>query len=140
MEFVTRMAGDVLVVGVAEPMTLEASNAAKFRDALADLLEGATTVVIDMQEINLLDSSGLAVFVAIWRGISSRGGEIRLSGMDPLMRRVFEVTRVSELFEMFETVEEALTGPKDNPKAQETGNVRERSSSEVAARPSLSYQ
>ena len=100
-------------------------------------------MVIDMQKINLLDSSGLAVFVAIWRGISSRDGEIRLSGMDPLMRRVFEVTRVGELFELFElfeTVEEALTDPKDNPKVQEAGKARERSSGEVAARGSLMYQ
>ena len=43
-----------------------------------------------------------------------------------------------QLFEMFSTVEEALTGPEDNPKAQEAGKVRERSSGEVvAARPVL---
>ena len=108
MELVTRKIRDVLLVGLAQPDTLEANNVGPFRESMADLVETNPRVLIDMSNITFLDSSGLGALVAIWRRLSSREGEIKLCSIPPSVRTVFEITRMHRVFEIYETEEEAL--------------------------------
>lgn len=108
MELVTKKVGDIVVIGLGEPGTLEASNVGPFRETMANLVKDATRVLIDMGNITFLDSSGLGALVAIWRSISSRDGEIKLCRIGPSVRTVFELTRIHRVLEIYDTEEEAL--------------------------------
>jgi len=108
MELVTKKVGDIVVIGLDEPGTLEASNVGPFRETMANLIKDATRVLIDMGNITFLDSSGLGALVAIWRSISSRDGEIKLCRIGPSVRTVFELTRIHRVLEIYDTEEEAL--------------------------------
>lgn len=108
MELTTKKVRDIIVVGLAEPGTLEASNVEPFREAMANLVEGTTRLLIDMGNITFLDSSGLGALVAIWRSVSARDGEMKLCRIGPMVRTVFELTRIHRIFEIYDTEEEAL--------------------------------
>ena len=115
MELVATTVGDILVVGLAESGALEADNVAAFREAMANLLQDRPRVLVDMSNITFLDSSGLGALVAIWRSLSSREGEIKLCGLGPPVRTVFEITRMHRVFEIYDTEEEALASYKAAP-------------------------
>ena len=114
MELVTKKAGDIVVVGLAEPGTLEASNVGPFRETMANLVKDATRLVIDMGNVTFLDSSGLGALVAVWRSLSSRDGEMKLCRIGPSVRTVFELTRIHRVFEIYNTEEEALASYHDD--------------------------
>ena len=59
MDLTTNTVQDILVVGLAEPGELEASNVGDFRDTVSSLLEGTNRLLVDMINVTFLDSSGL---------------------------------------------------------------------------------
>lgn len=115
MELVTKKVGDILVIGLAEPGDLEAQNVEAFRGATASLIQDVPGVLLDMTNVTFLDSSGLGALVAIWRTLSSRRGKIKLSGVRPMVRTVFDMTRMDRIFEMYDTEQEALASYDAGP-------------------------
>ena len=113
MELVTKTAGDVLVVGIAQPGTLEATNVGDFREAMSRLPKDSTKLVIDMANVTFLDSSGLGAFIKIWRDFTGKSGEMKLCRLDPAVRSVFDLTRLSRVFQIYDTEAEALASYRD---------------------------
>ena len=108
MELVTKKVGEVVVVGLAEPGTLDSSNVEDFREKMTDMVEHGTKFLVNMSNVTFLDSSGLHAFVALWRNVSSLDGQIKLCSIDPSVRTVFELTRIHRVLEIHDTEEGAL--------------------------------
>ncbi len=99
--------GKVKVLACAGRMDAQVSDLLK--DRIRDLLdEGATQLVVDMEGLEFLDSSGLGALVSCLRRVKEKKGEIKLAGLRPEVRSIFEITRVSRLFHICETVPEAI--------------------------------
>ena len=109
MELVTRKVGDLFVVGLAQPGTLEASNVEDFRTTVAELVDAVNSILVDLSNVTFLDSSGLGALVAIWRNLSLKGGQVKLCGINPSVRTVFELTRIHRIFEIYDTQAEAIS-------------------------------
>ncbi len=108
MELVSKTVDDILVVGLAEPGALEASNVEDFRKAMANILENVRRVLLDLGNVTFLDSSGLGALVAIWSKVSSNDGEIKLCRIGPAVATLFEITRIHRILELYDTEEEAI--------------------------------
>ncbi|HAS83716.1 MAG TPA: hypothetical protein DCS43_13850 [Verrucomicrobia bacterium] len=70
--------------------------------------EKVTQYVIDVSAMDFIDSAGLGVLIALLKRVTERGGDIRIAGLLAKARVVFEITRAFKIFEIYETVEEAL--------------------------------
>jgi anti-sigma B factor antagonist len=68
-------------------------------------------VILDLSRLDFVDSTGLGVFVGALRRIRAEGGELRLAGATPSIRRVFGVTGLDRVFDLFPTVEAATEAP-----------------------------
>lgn len=68
----------------------------RFRDALLEA-QGSPRVVVDLTAVTFLDSSGLKALVAAYHRVPA-GGELRVVGLRPNIRRVFEITGLLALF------------------------------------------
>jgi anti-sigma B factor antagonist len=108
MELSTRTSNDVLIIGFSEPGSLEASNSPEFREKVAALLQGKPKVILDLSNMTFVDSSGIGALIAISRSLSATDGELRLVGLAPAVRTVFELTRLYRAFEIYDSEEEAL--------------------------------
>jgi anti-sigma B factor antagonist len=64
-------------------------------DALA---AGGSRVVIDLSDLEFLDSTGLALFLTARQRLADRGQDLSLRRPRPAVRRLFELTRTVELF------------------------------------------
>ena len=67
-------------------------------------------LVIDLQEVVYIDSSGVGMLVEIFRRVRSYGGSLRLCGLGRQVLGVFEITRLDKFFSIYPGQLEALAG------------------------------
>ena len=66
-------------------------------------------VVVDLEKVTYIDSSGLATLVEILKKTKSSGGSLGLSGLSDKVRSLFEITKLDKLFVILRTQDEAVS-------------------------------
>ena len=101
--------GDKVVLHVAGRM--DAENAHQFELRCESCIaEGYTSLIIDLSDLAYISSLGLRSVVAVSKKARDKGGELRICRMTGLVRQVFEITRLSQVFPVHDSVESALMG------------------------------
>jgi anti-sigma B factor antagonist len=78
---------------------LDVSTSERLRAELLTLIEdGSRSLVIDMSELALIDSTGLGVLVGILKRMLQYGGEMVLKGPRRSARKVFGITGLDRVF------------------------------------------
>lgn len=72
------------------------------------LAEGHIQVVLDLTEVEFIDSAGLVVMIRCLKRIRSRAGDVYLAALQPEVRCVLELTRLDRVFESFINVPAAV--------------------------------
>lgn len=99
--------GDVAVITL--PMTtLDASTVGEFEREILPLLKTRTRWVMDMSNLEFVDSSGLGMFMRCLRPLRAAGGDLKLFGMTKPVRTIFELVRFHRIIEIYNTQEEAI--------------------------------
>ncbi|MDF7806798.1 STAS domain-containing protein [Pontiellaceae bacterium B12219] len=102
---------DVGVVQVNKALTAATVDA--FRDQLGTWQEAEPTVkdfVIDLRNVDFMDSAGLGTLIAVLKRITERKGDMKIANLQKKPRMVFEITRAYKVFEIYESVEDAIKG------------------------------
>jgi anti-sigma B factor antagonist len=69
-------------------------------------------VVIDLEKVGYIDSSGLATLVELLKKTKSLGGSLALAGMSDKVRSLFEITKLDKLFLIVPNQQEAVAKVK----------------------------
>lgn len=72
--------------------------------------QGHYNVLLDLHQVEFIDSIGISTLVSGLKQLRARGGDLRLIGLQPSARAIFELMMLDRVFEIFETPEEALKG------------------------------
>ncbi len=100
------------VVVLAPTGRLDITTAWQFRLKLQEAISEETpNILVNLSEVNFIDSSGLTSLVAGMRDADKIDGGFRLCNVHPEAKLVFEVTMMDSVFEIYETEEEALAAP-----------------------------
>jgi len=75
-------------------------------DILSEMPEGAN-VLFDLSNMVHIDSSGLGVLVQVLQKAKAGGGKVVLAALQPAPKIVFDITKVSRVFEIVPTVADA---------------------------------
>ncbi len=90
---------------------LDITTAWEFRLKLQECISKLSHhLVINLGQVNFIDSSGLTSLVAGMRDADKVKGSFRLCNVHPEAKLVFEVTMMDSVFQIFETESEALDG------------------------------
>lgn len=90
---------------------VDAYTSARFRESIIELIEsGAANLVIDMEKVEYIDSSGLGALVGGLKRASERSGKIVIVCNNPQIRKVFEITGLEKVFHLYGTEDEAVNG------------------------------
>lgn len=65
-------------------------------------------LLISFANVDHLSSAALGVLITVNNKIRKRSGQLALANIDPQIREVFVITRLINLFQIFESTEEAL--------------------------------
>jgi anti-anti-sigma factor len=88
---------------------MDADSAGKLEpECDACIADGLTHLVIDLGDLAYISSMGLRSFVSVAKKLKDKGGELRVCRLTGLVRQVFEITRLAQLFPLHDTVESAL--------------------------------
>lgn len=65
-------------------------------------------LIIDLAEVEYMDSSGVGVLVHVFQKVKANQGKLRLVRMNPRVRSVFEITKLDKYFVICDSEEQAL--------------------------------
>ena len=71
--------------------------------------QSSKKIVVDLEKVNYIDSSGLATLVEILKRTKSQGGSLGLSGLSEKVKSLFEITKLDKLFVILHTQDEAVS-------------------------------
>jgi anti-sigma B factor antagonist len=110
LEVLTHQADNGVTV-LAPTGRLDVAGAPTLKNAIDEVAKnGPTRVVIDMEGVSFVDSTGLGSVIAALKQVRTNQGELRLAAPNQQVRVVLELTTLDRVFRYYATVEEALTG------------------------------
>ena len=86
---------------------LVAAVAPSLREAMLGKLQDGMNVLFDLSGMVHIDSSGLGVLVQVLQKVKAGGGKVVLAALQPGPKIVFDITKVSRVFEIVPTVADA---------------------------------
>jgi anti-sigma B factor antagonist len=93
-----RAAGDVYVLNLAGEVDIASSP--NLSVALCAVIErGHYNLVVDLERVRHIDSTGLGVLVRGLKDVREHGGNITLIYSDPQLKKLLEITGIAQLFE-----------------------------------------
>lgn len=90
---------------------LTAASVDSFRDQLTkwQLVENdVKNYVLNLQQVDFMDSAGLGTLIASLKRVTERGGDMKIACLQKKPRMVFEITRAYKVFEIYDSVDDAL--------------------------------
>jgi anti-sigma B factor antagonist len=103
----TREADGKTIVAVGGE--IDVYTAPKLRDKISELVAtGAYDIVVDMHEVEFLDSTGLGVLVGGLKKVRAHDGSLRLVCNQDRLLKIFRITGLAKVFVIHETADDAL--------------------------------
>ncbi|MER3429708.1 MAG: anti-sigma factor antagonist [Blastocatellia bacterium] len=99
----------VNVLDLSGPIALGESNR-KLHNAIRDLLaDRQNNILLNLENVTLIDSSGLGEMVAAYASTERNGGVLKLFGLSDRFIELMTMTKLYTVFEVFDTEAEALS-------------------------------
>ncbi|NRB03399.1 MAG: STAS domain-containing protein [Rhodobacteraceae bacterium] len=117
MDVISTTQAGLLVLSIKSPR-IDAAAAITFKDAVrasTNAWDGA--VLLDLTEVQFIDSSGLGAIVAIKKALGKDRTMI-LAGLTETVAKVFKLTRMDSVFSLYDTLEMAIADQSDTPTTQ----------------------
>ena len=80
------------------------------RESVKGLLaNGITKIVINLANVDFIDSSGLGALVGLYSTANSRGARIKLASITKRFHELLMITKLLTVFDVYESEEKAIT-------------------------------
>lgn len=100
---------DVLVIALKGKMVLERKPHEVMKTVIDSLKEGHENFLIDLQEVKMIDSSGIGELFAIQHAVKEKGGTLRLLHLDDRVGKVLHMAQLHQMVEIYSNEKEALS-------------------------------
>ncbi len=98
----------VVILDVSGPLTA-GEPASHLREALHDLLaQGRKNVVLNLQDVDYIDSTGLGAMVVCYTSLRKSGGALKLLNLNRRNIELLVLTKLSTVFEIFSDEQDAV--------------------------------
>jgi anti-sigma B factor antagonist len=88
-------------------------TAPRLRELLIDLVSrGSYQLVVNLDKVGFLDSTGLGVLVGGLKRVRARDGSLDLVCTQQRILKIFRITGLTEVFGIYQTVDQAIAAAK----------------------------
>lgn len=94
---------------------LDASTAKEFRQQIGPVIEAHSHLILDLSNVTFVDSAGLGALLSCLRRLNDTSKELKICGLCKPVRALFEVVRMHQIFNIYNTQEEALCAFQKGP-------------------------
>jgi anti-anti-sigma factor len=104
----SRPVGDVFVIQ-CHGRIVAGNEVFTLHARVADAIDKYGDVVLQLDQVDFVDSTGLGAMMRLVQHARSKSGDLKLSGVQPRLRKVLELTNLISQFETYDSLEEAIT-------------------------------
>lgn len=106
----TRQEGSASIVTIQGKVNFEVT--AQLRDVIRDTVaqEQPKLLVINLEGVSFIDSSGLGLLVAARNSVDKNSGKLHLCSLPAQVKKTFDQTNLTNYFSIFATEQDALRG------------------------------
>lgn len=109
LEITREFRGDVAVIRVEGKMVGGLENTEKCHDCFGETLRSGTKkIAVALGDAPWANSQGIGMLIGAYTSAKNAGAELVLAEVGVRIRDVLDVTKLSLIFKMFETVDEAV--------------------------------
>ena len=101
-------AQNATVVTLTDEKILEDEDIRALEDSILPLVDGPVAIVIDFSNVKFLSSAVLGLLIRISKRISENKGQLKLCGISPRIYDIFKITRLDEIFDIYEDAKKAM--------------------------------
>ncbi len=107
MDITTRNKDDIVVLDITGEIDLY--NAPEIKDIINKLIEEQKyNVIINLEKVSYIDSSGIGALISSLSNLKKYQGGLKIINVYASVRKVFELTKLTSFFEIFDAEEDAL--------------------------------
>ena len=89
---------------------IDVYTAPKLRDKITELVaDGVYDIIVDMEAVEFLDSTGLGVLVGGLKRVRAHEGSLRLVCNQERILKIFRITGLTKVFPIHTSVDEAVS-------------------------------
>ncbi len=104
-----REAQGITVVDISGRITL-GEGSALLRKTIRDLLEDKRTLILlNLADVDYIDSSGIGELVSAYTGVKNRGGSLKLLQLTKKVHDLLQLTKLFTVFDVYSDERTALT-------------------------------
>lgn len=108
--FSAQVIDDFIVIEVGGE--LDYGSVSSFRERVLRVIEQyGRRIVVDLTDLDFMDSSGLGALVSLWRRAGESGGSLRVANPNSSIARMFRWTGLERRLPIFPDVSAALSAP-----------------------------
>jgi anti-sigma B factor antagonist len=102
----TRSAGEIMIVELSGEIDIGSSPT--LRKTLLDCLKSTKHLAVNLASVSYIDSSGIASLVEVLKEAQDTKKRLTLFGLGGAVLQVLQLTRLTGVFEIFQTEEQVL--------------------------------
>jgi anti-sigma B factor antagonist len=102
----TRQVDGITILDLSGRITL-GEGSVQLRDATRDLLsKGSKNILLNLGDVNYIDSSGIGELVSAYTTVRNQGGELKLLN---LTKKVHDLLQITKLYTVFDVKDDEAT-------------------------------
>ncbi len=108
MKIDTRTIGDVHVLDCSGKITL-GEGTMMVRNTVRDILQGGgKKIILNLGDVNYIDSSGIGELVSTYTTVTSQGGQLKLLNLTKKIQELLAITKLLTVFQVYADEQKAL--------------------------------
>src|SRR6201996_4488469 len=100
MKLTTREVGAMTIVGLSGKITLGEGGMTLREEVRTLLAAGKKKIVLNLADVNYIDSSGLGELVSAYTAVKNAGGELKLLNLTSKVRDLHVITNLVTVFDV----------------------------------------
>jgi len=113
MQISERQSGSVMILDLSGRVTLGDGDT-QLKDKLHSLLhQGKKNVLLNLGQVNYVDSAGLGAIVSAYTTVTREGGSLKLANVTRKLQDLLSITKLLTVFETYDSEDEAVRSFKN---------------------------
>lgn len=108
MKIDTRTVGDVQILDCSGKITLGEGTMAIRNKVREVLKEGGKKIILNLSEVNYIDSSGIGELVSTFTTVTNAGGQLKLLNLTKKIQELLAITKLLTVFSVYQSEKDAV--------------------------------